>query len=483
MRSLISIVLLVVAFIPCVQADDGAPIALHPDNPRYFVWRNRPTILVTSGEHYGAVLNGAFDFVAYLDELQKHGLNNTRTFSGVYREVPSSFGITDNTLAPHPGQFICPWARSDQPGESDGGNKFDLRRWNDAYFARLKTFVQAASKRGVIVELDLFCPMYADELWIACPMNARNNIQGIGKCGKDEVYALKHTDLTAVQLEFTRKVVAELNEFDNLYYEVCNEPYFGGVTMEWQHRVIDAIVQVEEKLPRKHLISLNIANGRQQVADPHPAVSIFNFHYCHPPDTVAMNYGLNKPIGENETGFRGQDDLLYRTEGWDFVMAGGALYNNLDYSFTTAHPAGTLRGYQSPGGGSVELRRQLGILKRFVDGLEFLSMKPDVSIVKRPPAAELSVQALAKDGETYAIYFHVPLPGKPKDIREHMRQGIRADVLLAIPRADYAVEWLDTKTGQSIASESSEWTADGLRLISPPFDNDIALKIQRRTRD
>ena len=28
---------------------------------------------------------------------------------------------------------------------------------------------------------------------------------------------------------FVRKVVGELKEFDNLYYEICNEPYFGGV--------------------------------------------------------------------------------------------------------------------------------------------------------------------------------------------------------------------------------------------------------------
>ena len=33
-----------------------------------------------------------------------------------------------------------------------------------------------------------------------------------------------------------RKVVDELKDFDNLYYEIANEPYFGGVTMEWQRR-------------------------------------------------------------------------------------------------------------------------------------------------------------------------------------------------------------------------------------------------------
>ena len=83
-------------------------------------------MLVTSGEHYGAVLNLDFDYARYLDELAAHGLHHTRTFSGTYREVPASFGITDNTLSPKPVKFISPWARGNEPGESDGGNKFDL---------------------------------------------------------------------------------------------------------------------------------------------------------------------------------------------------------------------------------------------------------------------------------------------------------------------------------------------------------------------
>ena len=32
----------------------GQPIALHPDNPHYFLWNGKPAVLVTSGEHYGA---------------------------------------------------------------------------------------------------------------------------------------------------------------------------------------------------------------------------------------------------------------------------------------------------------------------------------------------------------------------------------------------------------------------------------------------
>ena len=44
-----------------VGADSAQkPIALHPTNPHYFIWRGEPTILITSGEHYGALLNLVF---------------------------------------------------------------------------------------------------------------------------------------------------------------------------------------------------------------------------------------------------------------------------------------------------------------------------------------------------------------------------------------------------------------------------------------
>src|SRR3954469_17974301 len=92
-------------------AQEPKPLTLHPDNPHYFLFRGKPAVLITSGEHYGAVLNRDFDYAKYLDELHARKLNLTRTFAGTYREVPGSFGITANTLAPRPGRYACPWAR------------------------------------------------------------------------------------------------------------------------------------------------------------------------------------------------------------------------------------------------------------------------------------------------------------------------------------------------------------------------------------
>ena len=94
---------------------DAAPssaspaLALHPDNPRYFLWRGKPTLLIGSGEHYGAVLNRRFDYRKYLDTLHRCGLNHTRVFTGLYvednahlREGPQA----GNTLDPDAGELL-----------------------------------------------------------------------------------------------------------------------------------------------------------------------------------------------------------------------------------------------------------------------------------------------------------------------------------------------------------------------------------------
>src|SRR5436190_14053274 len=330
---------LLLLLVAIAQAAD-APIALHPDNPHYLLFRGKPTILLGSTEHYGAVLNGDFDYVPYLEELASKRLNLTRTFSGVYRELPGTFNITENTLAPKTAEkFICPWSRSDTPGASDGGNKFDLTKFNPAYFERLKNFISEAGKRGVVVELVLFCTTYDDKLWAGSPQNEKNNVNGIGNFDRTELYTMKHPEMVAVHEALVRKIAAELRGFDNLYYEICNEPYFAGVADDWQAHISATLADSEKDFPARHLIAQNIANGGKKIDKPDPNVSIFNFHYATPPDTIEQNYKLNNVFSDDETGFRGKDDVYYRTEAWEFVIAGGAIYDNLDYSFTAGAPS------------------------------------------------------------------------------------------------------------------------------------------------
>ena len=98
----------------------GDALALHPENPRYFIYRGQPTVLIGSGEHYGAVLNPDFDYRTYLETLAADGLNVTRLFVGSYVERPGDFGIARNTLAPAPGRALVPWGRSPETAVVEG---------------------------------------------------------------------------------------------------------------------------------------------------------------------------------------------------------------------------------------------------------------------------------------------------------------------------------------------------------------------------
>lgn len=445
------------------------PLSLHPDNSHYFVFRGKPTVLVTSGEHYGAVLNLDFDYRKYLATLGSDGLNLTRTFSGAYVEPAGSFKITKNTLAPEEGRFICPWSRSGQPGYRNGGNKFDLTKWDSAYFERLRDFLTEADKNNVVVELNLFSPMYKQPQWDYSPMNAANNVNRIGKVGVHEVYTLnKEQALLEVQLAMVRKLVTECNGFGNLYYEVCNEPYFGGVTQAWHDRVAETITETEKDLPKQHLISWNVANKSKKIENPYPAYSIFNFHYANPPTAVAENHGLNKVIGLNETGFKGNSGSHYRMEAWEFLLAGGGLYNNLDYSFAVGHEDGTFQYPETqPGGGNREFRKQIGALKQFVESYDFVKMRParDLVISKAlttDKGKDTRWQALAEPGKQYALYFKGAA-------------GSRFEIDL--PEATYLVEWVDVKDGHPLDSEKMMHSGGAVAFTVPDTPTEIAMRI------
>src|SRR5690348_5835028 len=103
------------------------PITLHPQNPHYFEYQGKPLILISSGEHYGSVLNLDLDFKKYLSELASKNLNLTRTFTGVYVEDHAAFNIEKNELAPAAGRYNCPWIRSDQPGSRSKLILFDVK--------------------------------------------------------------------------------------------------------------------------------------------------------------------------------------------------------------------------------------------------------------------------------------------------------------------------------------------------------------------
>ncbi len=440
-----------------------APISLNIDNPHYFSYQGKPTVLITSGEHYGAVMNPDFDYKIYLKTLQKDGLNLTRTMTGGYFEPAGAFNISKNTMGPDKSKFLCPWKRIGTD------LKFDLTQWDDAYFVRLKDFMNEANKRGVIVELALFCPFYEEMQWELSPFKLKNNVNNLGDIPRTDVYTLdKNKGLLAVQEKMVRKLVDELKSFPNLIYEICNEPYFGGITLEWQEYISKIITDAEKSLPQKHLISQNIGNGFEKIKNPNPLVSVFNFHYATPPKAVSLNYNLNKVIGENETGFNGQKDSTYRKEAWELILTGGGLFNNLDYSFTTDNEDGTYQyPEKQPGGGAPAYRKQLSYLKKFMDSFNFVAMKPDTTIYSGGLPGKNKVIVLAETGKQYAMYW---------------MGGKQINLEIQLPKGEYSLEWTNPLNGKVLKKEKLSHSEGKATLASPPYEQDIALRIINKSK-
>lgn len=335
-----------------------------------------------------------------------------------------------------------------------------------------------------MVEVNLFCPYYGDGLrqWTLSPFNIANNINGVGNCKPNEVFSLEtHDGLLPFQAAMVQHIVEQLRHCENVYYEICNEPYLDGISVEWQHHIADVIARCEQSFSQKHLISQNIANGKQErpIVDPHPAISIFNFHYASP-DAVTMNIGLNKPIGDNETGFVGVADLPYRREAWRFLLAGGALFSHLDYSFTVGHEGGSFAIPSGQGGGGgPTIRNQLRCLAEFLHSFDFLRMQPDHDVVHglmTSPMKEssdtkavdkpvpIAAWVLAESGEQYAIYVD---------------GGTKAEFRLPLPAGRYSGQWLHPRTGQYGSADSFTHEGGDRNFVSPEYTEDIALKVRR----
>jgi hypothetical protein len=483
---------LVLCSLPCSlhSQQNAEPIRLDPKNPHYFLFHGKTTALITSGEHYGSVINADFDNHKYLAALQADGLNYTRLFGGSYVEVPQkSFGIQRNTIAPASGRLILPWARGTEPGYAGGGNKFDLEKWDPEYFQRLHEFLGEADRHGVAVELSLFSSQYGDVQWKESPFNAANNVnQTTAGLDLKTVNTLENGNVLALQERYVRKLVREANGFPNVIFELQNEPWsdhphltdvinpylFTGrdqypnsievadeESIAWQTRVAQWIASEELQLPHKHLIAQNYSNFRLPVRKLIDGVSIVNFHYAYP-EAVTLNYGLGKAISYDETGFLGRGDDAYRRQAWNFMLAGGSTFDGLDYSFSVGFEDGTDTAPNGPGGGSPALRRQLGILQRFLAVLPLEEMRPNNRIVVH--AEGVTVHALASEHGVYAVYLDGSGPSR---------------ITLHLPAGNYRGEWLNTVTGETttltnLKSDGAESTVE-----APVFANGIALRLTR----
>ena len=468
------------------------PVKIDAGNPHYYSFRGRPTLLITSAEHYGAVLNLDFDYVAYLDALHANGLNYTRIYPGYLFEPVGKY-MTGNSLGPRPSRLILPWARSDKPGYMLGGNLFDLDRWDGAYFARLKDFLSKADERGVVVEICFFNSQYSDT-WAISPLYHENNVQGEGKCDWRDAQSLKHADVVRREEDYVRKLTQEANAFDNVILEICDEAASIGTGISlagpWVAHMADVVIATEKRLPKKHLIAQEVegpfGGAMDFSADPRFDVVVGQYINGWIAGEAGgemggirgldVKYGLNKPIEFNETdyypiNYRGDRIADSRVEAWEFIVGGGAGFNQLNGLFTAANPAGKHPDDE-------KLFAALRHLSEFMAGFEYTKMRPDTTSVVSGPGTGTYSRMLSEPGRQYAYYIHHSSEKKTGSY-EVTPGAYGESLVLELPSGSYLAEWVDPASGNIVGSQSIAHSGGKYTLTAPRYSIDIALRIKR----
>jgi hypothetical protein len=465
------------------------PIKLHPSNPHYYLFHGQPTILITSAEHYGAVVNKDFDYVTYLETLKSYGLNYTRIYPGYLFEPMGKF-IKGNTLGPRPGSLIVPWARSKESGYLLGGNRFDLDQWDPEYFKRLTDFVAKAAERGIVVEICFFNAQYSDT-WPISPLYYENNIQGVGHGDYEDAQTLQHPDLMRREDDYVRKITQEVNAYDNVILEICDEPFLTGTPMElagpWIGHWVEVIKNTESNLPKKHLVAQQLEGPVGGPCDfsGNPDVSIIVTQYVWESSAEQMGgmkgldceYGHNKPIELNETDYypiwyKGDKVGDSRVEAWEFIVGGGASFNHLNGQYTVQNPAG-----KTPD--NAQILRALQNLKDFIYSLDFIKMRPDKSFIVGGVPSGVYCRAISQPGEQYALYLHHSTGGNGSEYTVSLG-SYTEKLVLKLPAGTYKADWVDPAAGSVVGTDTFSHKGGNRTFATPTHSVDIALRIKRR---
>jgi hypothetical protein len=159
---------------------------------------------------------------------------------------------------------------------ADGGLKFDLTRFDPAYFERLAERVETAGRRGFWVSVMLFQGWSLHDNgegnpWPRHPWHRDNNVHGID--GDPDrrgdgvgLHTLRQPALLRLQEAYVEKVADTVGHFGCVLYEIANES--PGSSHDWQCHLVRHLREHERARGRRHPIGMT--SRRPGAAHPRP---------------------------------------------------------------------------------------------------------------------------------------------------------------------------------------------------------------------
>ncbi len=449
-------------------------------NPNYFQDANGSVLILSGSQTWNTLQdwgsNGspqALDFNDYVHFLTTHKHN----FTLLWRVELPHFCSLPSTVGPPPDLTVSPqpWMRTGPGNATDGGLKFDLTRFNQSYFDRLRTRVQTLDKAGIYVGVYLFTGEWLNVLRCSSdgyPFTGANNINGVddgyvgGKRGIGSITMTAPNAITRFQDAYVEKAIDTLNDLPNVLWMVSEEAPANSVW--WNHHQISHVRKYELKKRYQHPIGYAALTGSPDATIYNsnadwvaPALRVSPIRTCgegHPTCKVNINDSDHSYYGMwNETAQQN------RNYAWENFMTGNQVlfmdpylvYYPRENRNMCVSPTDAICSAPDPRWNN--FRNNLGYILKYSRRLKLDSVAPH-------PSLSSTGYCLAQIPSKGAEYLTYAPSGGPFTMN-----------LSAMPSSRrLKVEWFNPATGATIADPIIA-SGSSAQTFTPPFHGDAVL--------
>jgi hypothetical protein len=431
----------------------------------YLSWKGHPILLVGDSVTQGWMECGTnFDQRSYVDALAGRGVNLLMLWA--FKGTDARRQQQDKRLG-YDAPELWPWAGSPE------ARSFDLRRFNPAYFSRLKELVNYAESKGIVVLITVH------DGWTKTCFDGHPFNQALGNgplAAREQYVALAdgRREMPAefdaawdwrqqnqyFQERFCAELIATLQPFSNVIYEMFNEGEWYDKARRREHE------QHFLAFFRARCQNLLLSNSDAIAGDrPHQDAKV-DVVTLHPQGWVGQAglfasgfrkapprpYLYSEPVPEFDGEKPSLDEI--RRSMWEVTMAGAGWVNQNDPSFGWDKHA-AIAAKAAPRDLAYDFA---GHCARFFNegSVRFWEMSPQSGLAG-------TGACLAQPGVEYLVYL--------------ASGGITTVDLSAARGRELRVRWFNPRTGEFQSAEAVQG-GSSKQEFKPPFAGDAVLHLR-----
>jgi len=458
----------------------------HSRNVNYFEDAGGKALILCGSQTWNTLQdwgsNGSvqtLDFNAFVSFLKAHNHNFTLLWG---TELPKFHGFpsTDTSSPPDITVTPFPWKRTGPGLATDGGLKFDLTKFDQAYFDRLRMRVRALGRAGIYAGVYLFSGEWLLRFRSSTdgyPFSGTNNVNGLddgykGGPPETQVGAVAMTApnaITGFQDAYVKKIINTLNDLPNVLWIVSQEAPENSTW--WNNHLISLVRAYEKKKRYQHVIGYGVPAVYNSTAD--SIIYNSDADWVAPLARVspARSCGTGKPqckinINDSDHSYWemwNDSPEKNRNYIWENFMNGNQVLFMDPY--LVYYPRQARNMCSSPVNAVCSLpdpryenfRNNMGYILKYSRRLHLANLTPDSSLsstkycLAQTPSAGAEYVAYAPSGGTFTMNLSA-MPDSRKLV----------------------VEWFNPATGETI-SQSPVNAGSSSHSFDPPFSGDAVL--------